>query len=180
MGYRDLTAALAFLVLTTSSAWAQDAQDKDARGTLQRKTRPGDLLTIDVRKLGPVEGQLVRLDPDAVHIEFGRGTREIAYSDIDRVRRRRNGIVLGTAIGAGFGLGYGTFIAMIMLYTEGGTTGDAVRVVATFAATTTAVGAAIDAALSVNRTIYRRSNINVRVEVAPRPKGAAAGLRVSW
>ena len=177
MDYRHLAATLAFLVLGTSSA---QAQDQDARDTLQRKTRPGDLLTIDVRDLGPVEGKLVRLDPDAVHIEFGRGTRPVAYSDIDRVRRRRNGIVLGTTIGAGFGLGYGTFIAMIMLYTEGGSVGDAVRVVVTFAATSTAVGAAIDAALSLNRTIYRRSNLRVGFDLAPRPKGAAAGVRVSW
>lgn len=168
-------AAVTFIILTSTSAWAQDA-----RATLEKHTRPGDVLTVDVRDVGPVEGRLIRLDADNVHIEFGLGTRPLAYGDIERVRRRRNGIVLGTAIGAGFGLGYGTFIAIIGWQTEGISFGDAARIVTIVAATSTAVGAAIDAALSLNRTVYRRGSTTVGFDLAPRPGGAVIGVTARW
>jgi hypothetical protein len=175
MDRQRLAAAFVITLLTAATAWAQDA-----RTTLERHTRPGDVLTIDVRNLGPVEGRLVRLERDEVHIEFGSSTRPVAYGDIDRVRRRRNGAGMGTAIGAGTGLVYGTIGAIIGAQTEDIGFGGGLFVVAAFTATGAAVGWAIDKALSLNRTVYRRAATTVGIDLAPRPGGAAIGITARW
>ena len=175
MSRHHLAAAFILTLLTAATAAAQDA-----RATLERKTRPGDLLTIDVRSLGPVEGRLVRLEPDGVHIESGSGIRPVAYGDIDRVRRRRNGATLGTAIGAGAGLVYGTVGAIIGAQTEDIGAGGALAVVAMCTAAGTAIGWAIDKAISLNRTVYRRAATTVGFALAPRPGGAAASVTARW
>ena len=166
-----LLATLTVLLLTAGSAVAQDAAT-----TLERNTRPKDRLTIDTRDRSTIKGRLVSAGAEVLIIESVAGPVSIPYSQIDRVRRRRNGVVLGSVIGFGVGLACG--VPVKMLYEN--ETGDGTRAMMTLAAIGLGVGMAVDAALSVNRTIYRRSDTSIGLTLAPRAGGATAGVRVQW
>lgn len=160
-----------FSVFSVSSAAAQDA-----RATVERRTRPGDRLTVDVRGQGPIEGRLMMAGADVLIVEsFGRPV-PISYSEIDRVRRRRNGVLLGSIIGLGAGLTFGIPVRMLVNLEDGN--GD--RALLTLAAYGLGLGLAIDAGLSVNRTIYQRSTNTVRFELAPHPHGVTAAISARW
>ncbi len=168
---RQLAAALAITLLAVSTAAAQDA-----RGTLERKTRPGDRLTIDLRGQDTIEGRLLTAGADILTIESAGGPVAIPYSDVDRVRRRRNGVVLGSLIGLGAGLTFGIPVRIIV----NAESGDGDRALLALAAFGLGAGLAIDAVLSLDRTIYRRSTKTVRFEIAPHPHGVTAGIRARW
>ena len=168
---RYLAAALAITLFAVSTAVAQDA-----RVTLERKTRPGDRLTIDLRGEDTIEGRLLTAGADILTIESAGGPMAIPYSDVDRVRRRRNGVVLGGLIGLATGVTFGVPVRIIV----NAESGDGDRALLTLAAVGLGVGLAIDAMVSLNRTIYRRSTMTIRFEVAPHPHGATAGIRAQW
>ena len=168
---RQVVAALAMAVFMSSSASAQDA-----RSTLDSKTRKGDRLTVEMKDRGTLQGRLVSAGEDILTLETVGGPASIPYSSIDRVKRRRNGVLLGTLIGLGTGVALG--IPVKMLFDN--ETGDGTEALLKIAALGAGVGMAVDAALSVNRTIYRRSTSSVQFEVAPSPRGVAAGVNVRW
>ncbi len=87
---RQLAAALTITLFAVSTAAAQDARD-----TLERTTRRGDRLTIDLRSQDPIEGRLLTAGADVLTIESSGGPVAIPYSDLERVRRRRNGFGTG-------------------------------------------------------------------------------------
>ena len=171
---RHLTAALAITLVTLLIASTAAAQD--ARGTLERKTRPGDRLTVDMSDRGKIEGRLISAGAEILTIETAAGPASIPYSSIDRVRRRRNGVLLGSVIGLGAGVAAGIPLKMLM-DNEGA---DGQGALLTMAAIGLGAGLAIDAALNLNRTVYRRSDTTVRFELAPNPRGATLGIRARW
>jgi hypothetical protein len=171
---RHLTAALAITLFIASSASSAAAQD--ARGTLARKTRPGDRLTVDMSDRGKIEGRLVSAGAEILTIETAAGPATIPYSSIDRVRRRRTGVLLGSIIGLGVGVACGIPWKML----ADNETGDGTAALLTAAGIGLGVGLAIDAALNLNRTVYRRSDTTVRFELAPNPRGATLGIRARW
>lgn len=168
---RHVAAALALAVFMSSTAAAQDAQT-----TLERKARKGDRLTVEMDDRGTIQGRLVSAGEDILTLETAGGPATIPYSSIDRVKRRKNGVLLGTLIGLGTGIALG--IPVKMLFDN--ETGDGTPALLTIAAIGAGAGMAVDAALSVNRTIYRRSTSSVRVGLAPSPRGVAAGVNVRW
>jgi hypothetical protein len=168
---RQLAAALAMTLLAVSTAAAQDA-----RAVVERKTRPGDRLTIDLRDQDTIEGRLLTAGADLLTIQSAGGPVAIPYADIDRVRRRRNGVVLGALIGLGAGLTFGIPVRIIV----NAESGDGDRALLALAAYGLGAGLAIDALLSLNRTVYRRSGKSVRFEIAPLPLGVTAGIRARW
>ena len=100
----------------------------------------------------------------------------IPYSDLERVRRRRNGVVLGGIIGLATGVTFGIPVRIII----NAESEDGDRALLALAAYGLGIGLAVDALVSLNRTIYRRSTTTIRFELTPHPHGAAAGLRVQW
>ena len=85
-------------------------------------------------------------------------------------------MLLGSLIGLGTGITFGIPARMLINIEQGN--GD--RVLATLAAYGLGVGLALDAAVSLNRTIYRRSASSVRFEIAPHAHGVTAGIRAQW
>ena len=152
----QLVTALAFVLVTAIPASAQQSR-------LESKTRPGDRLTIDTSDRSTIKGRLLTAGAEVLTIQSVAGPVSIPYSDIDRVRRRRNGVLLGSVIGLGAGVACG--IPLKMLFDN--ETGDGTKALLTVAATGLGIGMAIDAALSVNRTIYRRSTSSIRLGLAP-------------
>ena len=165
---------LALFLLAAPTAWAQDA-----RSVLARETRPGDVLTIEVRNLGTLQGKLVKAGADVLEIEFGHGTRPVKYGDIDQVRRRRNGRVFGTTVGGVVGFIYGLG-ALGASGGDGGSLSQGVTALILLTAGGTAIGWVIDGALSVNRTVYRRSPTSVGFDVVPHRGGAGVRVTARW
>ena len=163
--------AVAIVLLTTTTATAQDA-----RAALERKTRPGDNLTVDLSDTSTIYGRLVTAGADVLTIETLGGRLSLPYAKIDRVRLRRNGVVLGTIIGAAAGLSYGLFVRNA-LEPEWGD-GDVPMIL--IIATGVGVGYGFDALMSLNRTIYRRPAATVGLQLMPRSRGATAGVHVRW
>ena len=167
----QLTTALALVLVTAIPAAAQDA-----RSRLADKTRQGDRLTIDTRDRSTIKGRLLTAGEDVVTIESIAGPVSIPYSNIDRVRRKRNGVLLGSVIGLGVGIACGIPLKMLV----DNETGEGTNALITVSAIGLGIGMATDALLSVNRTIYRRSTATIGLELAPVPRGATAGVRVQW
>ena len=166
-----LTTALAIVLVTATTAVAQDARE-----TLQRKTRPGDILTVDLGDKSSIQGRLITAGADVLTLDTLGGQVSLPYSKIDRVRRRHNGVVLGTLIGAVAGVSWGLVLRNAL---EGeGENGNPAFILT--AATGIGVGLGFDALWSSNREVYRRSATTVGVELAPRPRGVSAGVRVRW
>lgn len=166
-----LIAALAIVLVTATTAVAQDARE-----TLQRKTRPGDTLTVDLGDKSSIQGCLVTAGADVLTLDTLGGQVSLPYSKIDRVRRRHNGVVLGTLIGAVAGVSWGLVLRNAL--ENEGEDGDGPFILT--AATGIGVGLGFDALWSSNREVYRRSATTVGVELAPRPRGVSAGVRVRW
>ena len=55
--------------------------------------RSGDQLTIDTRQGPTLKGRLVSKAADALVLDIGGREQPVPLGDIDRVRRRRNGVV---------------------------------------------------------------------------------------
>jgi hypothetical protein len=168
---RHIAAALALTVFLGSTAAAQDV-----RTTLENKARKGDRLTVEMYDRGTIQGRLVSAGEDILTLDTVAGPASIPYSSIDRVKRRKNGVLLGTLIGLGTGIALGIPAKML----ADNETGDGTQALLTIAAIGAGAGMAVDAALSVNRTIYRRSTSIIRVELTPSPRGVAAGVRATW
>ena len=99
-------------------------------------------------------------------------TREVRAADVQRVQRRRVGVLVGTIIGAGVGIGLGLAAAS---YAENEAGNASSAFLAVFAIST-GTGLGIDAAINRNRTVYER---NPRITVAPVVTPRAAGARVT-
>ena len=154
---KSLKVALGLMLALTAATGVQ-AQDVSAtRDTLDRATRTGDKLTIETRDGVKVEGRLVGIGTDTLLVNTAGGERPFAYEDIDRVRRRRNGVLLGAVIGLSAGILLGIPPRMI-LNNEGG---DGDLALITVAAIGLGTGVAIDGLVSRNKTIYRRSSSGV-------------------
>jgi len=167
--------ALAIVIVGTSTAGAQTADP--TRTTIERKAKAGDRLTITTRDGAQSKGRLVDVGIDALVLQAADGQRSFAYNDIDRVRRFKNGIVLGVLIGTGAGLVAG--LAMRSWAHNEGADGD--RIFAIWLAAGIGVGTGLDALAGSNRTIYRRPPEARRgFDLQPKKGGGAVRWTVSW
>ena len=96
-----IAALLSMMLAGAAEVRAQAAAG--ARDAVERRTRIGDRLTIDARDGSATEGRLVSVTADALVLDSAGRKQSFTYGDIDRIRRRRNGIVLGAIIGTGAG-----------------------------------------------------------------------------
>jgi hypothetical protein len=169
-----IAALLSMMLAGAAEVRAQAAAG--ARDAVERRTRIGDRLTIDARDGSATEGRLVSVTADALVLDSAGRKQSFTYGDIDRIRRRRNGIVLGAIIGTGAGVALGLPPKMLG-DVEGGNGTAALLTVTAIGA---GVGIALDAVLSLNRTVYRRSSRDVTFDVAPRTGGAAMRVIARW
>src|SRR5688572_25532053 len=107
---------------------------------------------------------------------MGEQDVSVPWADVNRVRRRQNGVLLGAIIGtlAGGAAAYPGYWPAENETGDGA--GDALRVVLAG----TAIGIGIDALLSRNRTLYHRRTSAATLRVEPRRGGAALRLAVEW
>ncbi len=169
-----LASALVLILVAGAEARAQGATD--AREAIERQSRGGDRLTIDTRQGPTLKGRLVSMAADALVLDIGGRQQSVPFGDIDRVRRRRNGVVVGAVVGLGAGLTFG-IPARMLVNNENGNGDSALLAMVGIGVGT---GMLVDGLLSVNRTIYRRSASSVRFGVEPQIGGAAIRVTARW
>lgn len=169
------TIALAVL-LSTGAASAQQADE--ARSAIARKAKSGDRLTISTIDGTELKGRLVSMAPDALVLQVETVQRTLRYADIDRVKRRKNGVLLGALIGAGAGLAAGLPLKSLV----DNETGEGDSVLAFFLGVGIGAGVGIDALFGSSPTVYRRPSGTVRhtFTVEPRKGGAAVRWGATW
>ncbi|MEO5896639.1 MAG: hypothetical protein ABIS06_13155 [Vicinamibacterales bacterium] len=168
--------ALGLMLLLAAATGARAQDVSTTRNTLDRATRTGDTLTIETREGVKVEGRLVGIGTDSLLLNTAGAERPFAYKDLDRVRRRRNGVLLGAVIGLGAGIALGILPRMIL--NNEGADGDLALI--GVAAIGLGTGVAIDGLVSRNRMIFRRSEGPVRLGVEPLRGGASVRVGVRW
>ena len=139
--------------------------------TLSR-LRARDKVTVDT-SAGMLQGRLLELTADALVLDTDVGPRRIDAAEIDRIARRRKGVLLGTLIGLGAGAAAG--VALNSWFENEGN--DATAEVATVIAIGAGTGLAIDYAIDLPRTVYVRDR-RVAWSVEPRLLTGSAGLRL--
>jgi hypothetical protein len=169
-----LASAIALILVAGGEARGQG--ETDAREAIERQSRGGDRLTIDTRQGLTLEGRLVSHGADALVLDIGEREQSVAFGQIDRVRRRRNGVIVGAIVGLGAGLTVG-LPARMLVNNEAGN-GDSVLLAMVGIGVGT--GVLVDGLLSANRTIYRRSATSVRFGVAPQSGGASMRVTARW
>jgi hypothetical protein len=152
-------------VSCTPSAWAQNARD-----VVDGKVRPGDKLTITTRDNREIKGRFLGSRDDVMVLSLEGNEAQLRWIDIDRVKRRRNGVLLGAIIGAGVGVWAGIGVADFMENKTWLTSMFALGL---------GTGIAIDALLSTNRTVYDRLE-QTRLELLPHKGGGGVRVTLTW
>ena len=157
---QQLAAALAITLFAGSTAAAQDARD-----TLERKTRPGDRLTIDLRSQDPSKAGYLRRAPTSSRSSPPAARWRFPIPTSSACVAGATASVLGGIIGLATGVTFGIPVRIIV----NAESGDGDRALVALAAVGLGVGLAIDSLVSLNRTIYRRSTTTIRFEITPHP-----------
>jgi len=163
---------VAVMAVTAAPAAAQPASDTEPTfAVLDNRLREGDTVTVTGPSLGVVRGHFAGLSPETLLVNTDDGPRTIAASDIDRVTRRRRGVVLGTIIGLGVGIGFAIPLNMLFDNEGGNRAGPTIKLLAA----STGIGLGIDALIDLPRTVYRRRD-RVKVRLAPQLTRGGGGV----
>ena len=165
-------ATVAALLIGVTGADAQS--HNQAKSPIEGKASIGNRLMITMADGTEIAGPLVRLDAEALVLQQETGERSFRYLEIERVRRRKNGVLLGAIIGFAVGAAIGWPVAELSV-NEGGSRSDGVWI----ALGGLAAGLGIDAILGSNPTIYR-SPVRSRLTVTPSKNGAAVSFSARW
>ena len=144
---------IASLIGTAPDAFAQDASDAASRfSRLQEQLKGGDRVTVRLDDGMTVVGRFVAVSDRELILVTDGVRHPIPADQILRVRRRRNGVLLGTIIGAVAGVPFGLALRSYV-HNEGGSEAGAVLFPIGVGA---GAGLALDAVLATNRTVYVR------------------------
>ena len=130
--------------------------------TLAEKLKAGDQLTVTAQDLARIRGKLIAVRDDGLVIDTGRGRELVRFDTIEKVSRKRFGVLLGPIIGASVGVACAIPVAMLFT-NEGAEPAGPVALLVGLGAGT---GLLIDAAINLPRTVYRREP-SPRVQIAP-------------
>ena len=163
-------------VIACGSARAQSTQDDSAITRLREKLKPRDTISVQLQSGETIRGRYLDAASGELLMATDGGDRRLAVSGIDRVKRHKRGVMLGALIGGGIGVACGA-AAGALASNEGGSAEGAL-----LGLTALGIGAGVlvDAALNVPRTVYKRGSTQASVSIAPRPRGAAVGLKIAF
>lgn len=167
----------ALCLATASLARAQSASTNTSSDmtALEKKLKSGDQIVVTTQDGAEVQGRFADVSATGLALESNGARQQISANQIRRVKRRRNGIVLGAVIGAGAGAAVG-LILMAPAYNE---SGDGTVAFALPLAAGVGAGIAIDALLVKPRTVFERKpavRTTVLPLVSPTMIGARAGI----
>jgi hypothetical protein len=165
------------LVLPSATvAQTPPSSSADARAFSGLDVRIGDTLIVQTRDALKVKGTLLSITDDQLTLAVGGVPRTVLAADVQSMKRKRFGVLLGPIVGAGTGFALGLVAASDA--PAPGFTGEQdlatpVVIIATLAGT--GVGFAIDAVVNIPRTVYRRE---VRLSAVPVVTRQATGISV--
>jgi hypothetical protein len=147
-----VTSWLLMALLMPAGARAQAPRaDPDFSG-LQRHLKAGDEVVVTIQGGTTIRGRVGALSAGQITIVSDHEPQEIPATQVSKIQRRRNGILLGALIGAGTGLAFG-FALKTYAYNEGGNEAAALLLPIGIGL---GAGIAIDALLVTPRTVYER------------------------
>lgn len=158
-----------------TAVWASTAWAQEPRDVIDGQVKPGETVTVTTKDDREVKGRFLGSRDDGMVLTVQGTERRFLWTDIDRVRRRRNGILLGAIIGAGAGVAAGLPLASLVE----NETGDGEKALASMIALGLGAGIGLDALLSTNRTIYDRRT-QTRINLLPQKGGAALRVSLAW
>ena len=161
------------LAAAATGAWAQDADE--ARGAILKRANPGDRITVTLRDGATMRGRLVNAK-DGLVVRHDDDQRTFPFTEIDRVSRYKNGVILGPAVGTAAGLAVGLPLR-IRLNNEGANGDKALTVVLISGI---GIGTLLDALIGSEQTIYRRPTGRTAVSIAPARGGFTAQWQRTW
>lgn len=173
------TAIVVAGVATAAPALAQPAASDPppAFSGLGSRLRSEDRVAVTTTTLGTVKGRFVQVADDVLVIKDEQGLRRIPASDVDRITRKRHGVLLGTLIGLGVGTALSVPLNMLF-HSEGA---DATAPTVFLVGLSTGIGVGIDALVDLPRTVYRRDRpMTMRVAPQVGPKRAGVALQVGF
>lgn len=148
---KNSAAALALVIAigSVAPAWAQDKSDFAA---LQTTLKPEDKVTLTTIAGDKIKGQMVGVSVDQIELLTKNGPRTVDAVQIQKVQKRKNGVVLGALVGAAAGIPFAVGIAS---YTsnEGGVAAGAALVPIGLGL---GAGIGIDALIGSSKTLYER------------------------
>ena len=153
-GHARERAAIAIACLLTAGIARAEAQTRNAAEVLADTLKPGDRLTITATDLTRIRGKLIALGDNGLILDTETGEQVVPFDVVERVSRRRFGVLLGPIIGAGVGIGFAIPVAMLF-HNEGA---DATAATAFLIGLGAGTGLLIDAAINLPRTVYRRES----------------------
>ena len=163
------TAATVVALMVAGTAGAQSQHE--ARSVISATADVGNRLAITRADGSEAIGRLVRLTDEGLVLQQGAGERTFRYAEIDRVRKRKNGVLLGAIIGLAGGIAVGWPVYLVSYNDVGLATGVAIAGVA--------AGVGVDALLGSYQTLYR-SPARRRVTVQPTKNGAVVSFSARW
>jgi len=153
-----ISLGLTLLIGLGTTAWAQDKTDFTSLQTTLKQKDDVTLTTVGGDK---IKGQMLDVSADRITLQLRSGSQMFEAAQIQKVQKRKNGILLGGLIGLGASLPFVLTLAAYQ-YNEGG------NQLAAFLPIPmgVAAGLGIDAAIGSNRTLYERKPSRT-VTVAP-------------
>jgi hypothetical protein len=150
------------------------AQDQTDLTQLQTTVKQDDKLEVTMTNGDKVKGRMFEVTAERIVLKTNNGSRDIAASQITKVQRRKNGVLLGALIGAGAGVPFAIFVAEYS-HNEGGSSAAAALPIVFGVG----LGTGIDALLGSKKTLYDRSS-NRRITLAPVIDKHGVGARVAF
>ena len=186
MAYRNaisvIAVTLAFLFLTSFEAAAQEARSFEQ---LQVLIKPGDKVYVTDATGNETKGKLEGLSRSSLRLTVNGSTRDLAESDVFKVRQwRHDSVKNGAIIGAVTGLGLGIITLAVICHDDFISDCGAGGVVASMAVYTglgAAAGVGIDALIPSKQTVFiggTRTSLN-RFKVQPILSRSHKGIAVS-
>ena len=168
-------ATLLFLMMCgTSGASAQPLTEP--RDPIQQRLKTGDRVSVHTTDGNHRSGRFVDSRPGGLVVDVDDRQTTFAWTEIEQVRRRSNGVLLGAVIGTAAGVVAGIPVYQI----ANNETGDGGKDLAVMIALGLGIGVGIDALLDRESTVYRRRAVTSSLQIRPEHGGGAVHLRLTW
>jgi hypothetical protein len=137
------------------------AQDRSDFTQLQTTLKVDDTVSVTTAAGDNVKGKMLEITPERIVLKVKGAPQTLAASQILKVKRRKNGVLLGALIGAGsmvpVSIAFASYAA-----NEGGDSAAALLPIAIGLG----IGTGIDALIPSQKTVYERNSKN-RVSLTP-------------